>query len=146
MKLNWGTGIAIICTLFVLFFVVLVGWTFTEDVNLVADNYYEKEIAYQSEIDKIQNALDLPEQPTINIVGEMIEIRFPIILESTDFSGNIHLYRPSDNKNDILVPISLVEQKQFIPTAALIDGLWELKLEWKSNAVAYQQTKRLFIQ
>ena len=49
----------------------------TQDVSLVSDNYYEKSLAYQDEIDKQSRTKSLDEQVKINFTGEVINILFP---------------------------------------------------------------------
>ncbi len=54
----------------------------TQDVSLVSDNYYEKSLSYQDEIDKQSRTKSLDEQVKINFNGEVINILFPF-----DISG-----------------------------------------------------------
>ena len=59
MKISWGTGIA---ATYIIFVLATLGMTYammTKNVDLVSTNYYEKEIKYQEQIDKINNTSGL---------------------------------------------------------------------------------------
>ena len=59
MKLNWGTGIA---AFYLLFMVVLLSFVIKSrsyDHSLVTTNYYEQDLKYQQQYDKLANTLAL---------------------------------------------------------------------------------------
>ena len=63
MKINWGTGIVIAFGLFmsfILFFVFKVQSNSKYDNELVVEKYYQKEQGFEKEMEKEQNAHDLP--------------------------------------------------------------------------------------
>ena len=53
--MNWGWKIALVYTLFALMTLGFVVLGSMKKVNLVEKDYYEKEIKYQEQIDKIRN-------------------------------------------------------------------------------------------
>ncbi len=69
----------------------------TQDVSLVSDNYYEKSLEYQDEIDKQSRTKSLDEQVKINFNGEVITVLFPSDYLEKKISGEIYFYRPSDS-------------------------------------------------
>lgn len=50
MKINWGTGIVIGMIAFMSVIVYFVAQTFSLTPELVHDNYYDREVSYQSEV------------------------------------------------------------------------------------------------
>ena len=54
MKINWGTGIFIFYSLFVGALVFQLVKSFQYDNSLVVENYYEKDLNYQEQYNKIQ--------------------------------------------------------------------------------------------
>ncbi len=79
MKINWGTGIVIAFVLFIsfiLYFIIKASTQDKYDFDLVSDSYYEDELNYQTDIDKLNNAkvLDLDIRIKKNKKG--IEINF----------------------------------------------------------------------
>jgi hypothetical protein len=134
MKMNWGTGIAITYVVFVLATVAVVLFTTTIDVNLVTDDYYEKELAFQDEIDKVSRTNALPEKPVINLAGKNVYIKFPNSINFALVEGVIKFYRPSDNNLDFSIPVSLNEQgEQIVNSIRLIEGMWRVYVDWNFN-------------
>jgi hypothetical protein len=72
----------------------------TQDVDLVADKYYENSLQYQVEIDKQSRTKSLDEQVKINFNGEVINILFPSVYLDKNISGEIYFYRPSNPSLD----------------------------------------------
>jgi hypothetical protein len=134
MKMNWGTGIAITYVVFVLATVAVVLYTTTIDVNLVTDDYYEKELAFQDEIDKVSRTNALLEKPAINLAGKNVYIKFPNSINFALVEGVIKFYRPSDNNLDFSIPVSLNEQgEQIVNSIRLIEGMWRVYVDWNFN-------------
>lgn len=59
MKLSWGTGIAIFYSVFVIVLVFVVVKSTSIDNALVTDDYYKKDLEYQTQIDKQVNSQGL---------------------------------------------------------------------------------------
>ncbi len=113
-------------------------FSFNQDVNLVEDNYYEKEIKYQDQIERIDRANALPEKVKVKVTEHMIEFTFPSMFSPENLSGEIHLYRPSTEKADLLYDIKLNNQnKVYIPTDELASGMWKTKIHWKVDSLDY---------
>jgi len=91
-KISWGTGIAIGIIIFIVLSVTMTIIFMTQDVSLVSDNYYEKSLVYQDEIDKQSRTKSLNEEVRINFNGEMISILFPLDYVSESMNGEIYFY------------------------------------------------------
>src|SRR5690625_4056222 len=103
MKINWGTGLAIWLVIFIVFilqFVIRISVQDKYDNELVTENYYEKELVFQEQIDGITNAnknhIKLKSQRT----DKGFELIFPENLDASKIEGSLVLYRPSNNKLD----------------------------------------------
>jgi hypothetical protein len=144
-KFNWGTGILIGIIVFVVISITMTVIFMTQDVSLVSDNYYEKSLSYQDEIDKQSRTESLDEQVKINFNGEVINILFPSLYLGKDISGEIFFYRPSNPKLDFVLPLQLVEGKQIIPVERLEKGFWRLKLNWTMDGNKYYNERAIFI-
>ena len=55
MKFNWGTGIFISIIIFFIAIFIFLYIAFTNENDLVENDYYPQEIEYQNRIDKVQN-------------------------------------------------------------------------------------------
>ena len=62
MKFNWGHGIAAFIGFFFIAIFSFIFFTLQFETNLVEEDYYPKEIAYQEKIDKMHNTELLKEK------------------------------------------------------------------------------------
>ena len=58
MKLSWANSIILSFVLFMAFIGYLVHGTFQQNIDLVAEDYYQQEVAFQNVIDKSNNYKD----------------------------------------------------------------------------------------
>ncbi len=146
MKLNWGTGIFLTFVIFVAVTLAMVYVFMNQDVNLVTDDYYQKELEYQNHIETIKRTNKLPEKLEIKTNRNAIVIKFPTLFHQKSITGNIFFYRPSDRKRDMTFPIVLNDNnEQIISTSPLIKGLWKVQVEWKNNDSAYFNEKEIMV-
>ena len=118
----------------------------TQEVSLVSDNYYEKSLSYQNEIDKQIRTKSLNEQVKINFNEAVITISVPSNYLSKDISGEIFFYRPSNPKLDFALPLQLTEGSQTIPVERLEKGFWRIKLNWTMNGNGYYNERAITIE
>jgi hypothetical protein len=146
-KISWGTGIAIGIIVFVVISITMTVIFMTQDVSLVSNNYYEKSLSYQDEIDKQSRTKSLDEQVKINFNGEVINILFPSTYLDKNISGEIYFYRPSNSKLDFKLPLELNEEgNQLILTRNFEKGFWRIKLNWVMDGNAYYNERALTIE
>lgn len=133
MKINWGTGIFLFYSIFAACLFYQVYRSTQYDHSLVAENYYEKDLTYQSTFDKLENSMALKDGLTMNYFESwhMVELQFPKDLEG--IKGTVLFYRPSTKKKDVLLPIRLdCENKMDIFVRDLAFGKWRLEVDWQS--------------
>ncbi len=143
-KFNWGWGIFAFYSLFILATSAFVYFTTQQDEDLVTPNYYKKTLTYQNHIDKAQRALDLknPVRWKLDSQGHSILFEYP----STDVTGSIKFFRPSDAKQDRTVDIEPTpDGYQTISVKGLGAGLWKVEVDWSENGKEYYQEKRLIL-
>jgi len=145
-KISWGTGILIGIIVFVVISVSMTIIFMMQDVNLVSDNYYEKSLVYQEEIDKQSRTKTLNEQVKINFNGEVVRILIPSEYLEKEISGEIFFYRPSNPKLDFVLPIHLVDGNQIIPVKRLEKGFWRVKLNWMMDSNGYYNERAITIE
>lgn len=147
MKINWGTGIVIAFGLFmtfILFFVFKVQTNSKYDNELVVEDYYQQELKVQGNIEKTQNANALEEKVTISKSEEGITVQFPTEFDFQNIKGKVSLYRPSNQKLDFEIPISLSTTHLLIPKSNLVGGLWDITIEWEYNDVNYLNKESIY--
>ncbi|WP_375560073.1 FixH family protein [Bernardetia sp. OM2101] len=132
-KFNWGTGIFLFYSAFVIFMLSLVVMSMQQKIELVTENYYTKGVDFQSQINEQSNVAALVEKPTIKqLENGNVEIKFPNSdnSETSKIMGEISFFRPSDKDLDFTVPIQLEKTKNQIITQKIEQGLWKVKLSW----------------
>ena len=140
MKINWGTGIVlafIAFISFIMYFIITMNVSDKYDHDLVTEDYYKDELAYQNNIDKLNNAKVLEENITYKITKEGILIHFPENFDAKKITGNVFLYRPSNKHLDFDTAISLSKSNLLIPDIRLVDGRWNIKIDWQYNGKSY---------
>ncbi|MBT8394199.1 MAG: FixH family protein [Bacteroidia bacterium] len=140
MKINWGTSIVIAFILFIAFIMYFVISMMTNkklDHDLVTEQYYEQELLHQQEIDKENNAKKLIQNVNWKKTSEGILISFPKNIDYKNITGKVFLYRPSNKKLDSEIIISLSDYNLLIPKTRLLDGRWNIKVDWKYNGKSY---------
>ena len=146
-KISWGTGIVIGIIVFVVISVSMTVIFMTQDVDLVADKYYENSLHYQVEIDKQSRTKLLDEQVKINFNGEVINILFPSAYLDKNISGEIYFYRPSNPSLDFKLMLQMSKEgNQIIPIERLEKGFWRLKLDWTMDGNGYYNERAITIE
>jgi hypothetical protein len=147
MKINWGTGIVIAFGLFMAFilsFVYRVQSNQKYDNELVTKEYYKKEATVQIDIEKKQNANALKNLVVIKKVEEGITVEFPSDFDYSKIKGKVSLYRPSSQKLDFEINISLSSPYLLIPKSNLTGGLWDISVDWNYNETDYLNKETIY--
>nr|WP_315153264.1 FixH family protein [uncultured Flavobacterium sp.] len=148
LKLNWGSYIVIAFALFmtfILYFVVKVQSDSKYDNDLVVEEYYKHDIHYQEEMQRVQNAQDLPIKPQVSQLENEVTITFPANFDPKIITGNVALYRPSNKKLDFQVKLALTEPVLHIPKTNLVGGSWDINMEWQYKGKAYLTKETIYI-
>ena len=146
MKINWGTGIVLAFIgfiSFILFFVIRMNMDDRANHDLVSEEYYKKELAFQKDIDaeKLANALTF--QMQIKRAEEGLHILFPEDMDPSKISGTVSLYRPSNKHLDFDLPVSLSNSHLLIPDKRLLDGRWDISIRWSYEGKDYLVKKSM---
>jgi len=139
-KISWPTGIIISLAAFVIFilsFVYKVMFLPQYDHHLVSEDYYKDELNYQQEIDKLNEAAELKQNITYKKIDLGLLISFPSEFEASQIEGTIYFQRLSNNKIDFQLPINLETNDLLIPEEKLVEGRWNVKIEWSVNNNTY---------
>lgn len=146
MKFNWGTGIALVLFLFVAVMGSLVYYLYQNSINLVHEDYYPRELAHQSMIEKRNNAYELKERLTIKNENGWIEVKFPDVFNYDSLSGEIQLFRPSSGVKDVFILVRPdKEGLQRIPDGALDKGKYIVKVDWAHKGSFYYAEQEIYI-
>ena len=129
----WPFGIITAFVIFILGTVALIVISISSSTDLVAADYYEQEIRYQDQLDRLKRAQSLPVRATAVYDGarHAIKLSLPREHASDGTHGAIHLYRPSTAGLDQRWELKLdVSGSQTLNGADLHPGLWKVKVAW----------------
>ncbi len=139
--MDWGKGILLTIIVFVGFILTLVVISVRQDdIHLVTENYYEKELKYQDQIDRESSAAGLDREVLVfDSEAKSMVLDLPV-----GAKGNLKLFRPSDERLDqeLLLDI-LQEGKTTVPLEKLKSGYWKVQLTWTENGVDFYQEKKI---
>ena len=143
MKLNWGTKIAALYTSFVVFILFMVYLSFGQKFDLVTEDYYAQEIAYQNTIDSKERAERLKKRLSISIDKNQLKLSFP--QQTDDIKGKVLCFRPSDESKDFEEEILTKNGFFYIPLDKFIKGKYLLKVSWSSNNISYYEEQTIVL-
>lgn len=143
--MNWGKWIIVSFVLFALFISTLVTVCIRQDVSLVATDYYRDELAYQSQIERMNNAGKLLHKPVISIVQEkFIMIQFEQFDRVT--KGELTFFCPSNSQLDRKFAINSTKEKfQLLPLDQAPKGLYRAKLRWEMEGKEFYVEEVIYI-
>jgi hypothetical protein len=146
-RIGWGGGVWLIYGAFVVFILGCVAFASMQRFDLVAPDYYARQIDYQTQIDKTNRTAMLPRQPRVEYRDRRLSVIFPGIFDPVQTDGTVRLFRPSNSSWDRAVPIALDSLgQQIIPGDNLIGGLWKVKVDWQANGESYYFEQSIVIE
>lgn len=140
MKFNWGTGIVLAFVAFIsfiLYFVFVASSSPKADHDMVTEEYYRKELTYQADLDAAANLKAFGGQVDIRRTQGGLGIQFPEGMDPQQITGTMSLYRPSNKQLDFEAPIQISDTLLLIPESRLLDGRWDIRLEWIHQGTPY---------
>jgi nitrogen fixation protein FixH len=138
--MNWGNKVVLAFGVFMAIIITMVVVSMRQSIFLVAPDYYDQEIKYQSQIDKMQATSDSNASITIANNLDKIELEFSVIPEN----GEILFFRPSDATLDFTVAV-LNEKVQSISKSKFSKGFWKMKISWKADGKEFYTEKTVII-
>lgn len=146
MKINWGTGLVIGMLVFMTFIMIMVVTMITNkeyNHDMVTENYYEKDLAYQNEINALKNTNTLSNPLIIKKKENGLNIIFPQEFDNQKVKCKVEFYRPSNEILDFNIN-RVVENKIIsITHKNLVKGNWEVKISWQMNNKNYLYKKEI---
>jgi hypothetical protein len=107
--------------------------------DLVTSDYYEQEVRYQAQIEKISRTKEISVVATVDYDPgqKVITIKVPQH-HLPSLTGTIHLYRPSSAVLDQQLNLKPdPEGVQLVKAADLAPGLWKIKVNWSADGKGY---------
>ncbi len=138
MKMNWGSWIVVCFVLFAIGTLTLVYISISTSVDLVTDDYYEKELRYQDHIELVKSTNALEQTIELDYTTTSLVFKYPVIGSSDNYSGSVHFFRPSDKRGDFIREIKIDSAySQEFPNAIFAKGFWRAKISWNAGDRQY---------
>jgi hypothetical protein len=144
----WPYAIILTFVLFISGTVSLVVMACSQKADLVSPNYYEEELKFQGQLDRLQHAQQLAGPASVAYDGAQrrITISLPPQEIGHEVIGNIHLYRPSEAGLDRHLELRLDERGvQFVDAGSLVPGLWKVRVAWTVDKQDYLIDEKVVI-
>ncbi|MEM6641881.1 MAG: FixH family protein [Bacteroidota bacterium] len=139
--MNWGNKIALVFVCFASFIGYMVVRAFKEDFDLVAEDYYAREIQYESKLLKLANTQSKGKKVDISQTKDQVVLKF----SNATANGTIQFYHPSRKMFDKTYEIQLQNSMQLIPKSALVSGHYRINVSWEVGDQEYLQESKIFI-
>ena len=146
MKINWGYKIMLIYTVFILGILTMVFLSAKENRDLVSENYYAEEIAYQKLIDQSSKTAALSAPVELIVSANQLIIQLPKEFYGLKTDGEWTLYYAADKARDIAGNIQTENDKYSIALPTDARGHYLFKMHWKAGNKEYYFEKNIFLQ
>lgn len=143
----WPYAIIVTMVLFMGYIAMFVYKAMNQDVDLVSKDYYEQEIKYQDQIERVRRTQALGDvMLDYNADEQTILLQMPATYSDMSLKGNITLFRPSNDKLDTQIALQLGrDQSQLIEIADLESGLWKVRVNFSDSEQDYFTEKTIQI-
>jgi hypothetical protein len=140
--MNWGKGIVLGMSLFIVFILVLVIILMRQNVNLESADYYSKEINYEKELVAMRNAEAMDEKIKAISQEDHLVLQLP---QEGDFGKvTIKLIRPDNNTLD--KEYSFDDTRSFlIEKSELSKGAYKLEILYTFMGKECLQKETIYI-
>jgi hypothetical protein len=129
--MNWGKGITIVMIAFMGFIGSMVYWAFTKNADLIREDYYESELAYDATKKEKENYYALTDSIQIEKLENGVVFTFPKEVHNVK-GGKIQFYRPDQKKYDREFELKIDEQhKQALAYDNFREGYYDIYITWK---------------
>ena len=145
IKLNWGVGAFSLFGAFVLMMLSFVYITLQQNIDLVTEDYYEKEVDFDNLQREKANAIRLPEQVTWLIENDQFVITIPND-SSPSHRVSVVFYKTSDKSLDRKYEFKQTsDSKLHVPLQDLAQGMYQLQVRWTTEKSKYYHEEGISI-
>ena len=149
MRFTWGhAAIAIPVTIVVVFTTVLIRSMADEHkTELVTEDYYAKEMAFQEQIDQSKNAAELNSELLWASNRDYFTLSLAGDFSKENAEGTVYIYRSSDSSLDFEVTLELDSiGNQDFAFDKFKKGRYQVQISWTIDGTDCYLEKNIFIQ
>ena len=141
--MNFGHGITIALTAFMIFILTLVFSFMRQSVDLEYTDYYSRELVFNETKEATENALPFVEDIEIESLDGNLNIFFNENFPQFE-SAELHFYRAEDAKMDVHKSIPQGRLHQ-IPLEEFRNGKYELRMDWSMGEKQFAIRKTIWV-
>jgi len=141
--MNIGKWIIVSFVLFALFMAGLVTVCMRQDISLVSKNYYDEELQFQHQIERVHNASLLEKKPSVEVRGGTLTLAWNQNTPVTD--ATVNLFCPANAKMDRTFKLNGEQHTQSIALDDLGRGMYRVKLRWSMNNKEFFQEQVIIL-
>jgi nitrogen fixation protein FixH len=145
MKLNFGHKIAIVYVSFMLFMLSLLYFSLQMDHELVTDQYYVKEMAFQGKKDAWHNLQDAGFKVNLRMADQMVIVEFVDLPEGAVPVGEVALYKPDKASLDETHTLNLSGNNSMHITPRGQYGRYKVSVRFQLDGKDYYAEKELLL-
>ena len=124
-------------TVFALSTVGFVAFAMSRDVELVSDDYYAQALAHDGHMQAVANGDALGAAASLTLAAGQVRLGLPATMVP-GMHGTATLYRASDARADRTMALApAADGTIVIPTAGLVSGRWQLRVQWSAGGRDY---------
>jgi len=140
-KINWGKGLIIGMSIFMLFIISLAVAIFNQKADDYDHNYYEKGLDFDTDFKREQQVVTDGARPTIKVNAGILNLGF-----KKQTKGKLHFQRPSDQAMDkeLLFGTDAIGKSEVL-LKEFARGRWQLIIEWADQDKQYLYQQEIFV-
>lgn len=147
MQLHWGHKLGIAIAIFISAMLAMVFYAARQSNEMIDENYYQKELVYQSVIEAQKNLLRVSSN---NIVTQDMDEVIILLPEGTFAgfdSGAVALLRNDAERLDVRVNMEdNGSNRTVIPKSRLSAGMYRARIRWSSGGIPYYKEESVFVE
>lgn len=137
MNISWGWKITVLYSSFAVLMIGLVIASMRQNFDLVSDEYYKDEIAYQKVIDASKNEAQLEGTLAIHADKSTLVIDFPVDMKGKVLKGEVKFYSPVNAGWDKTFSINAPDNTMSIPLLDLQPTSYKIKISYMADGKEY---------
>jgi hypothetical protein len=144
----WPLGIVLTLSVFIVSTVGLIVMACSQRTDLVTPDYYEREIKFQGQIDRVERTQRAAGQASVayDPAAKCITVSLPANQAAREISGRIELYRPSAAGMDRSIKLAPdTNGVQRLDAAGLAPGLWKVRISWTVERQDYFLDEKVIV-
>ena len=137
-KFNWGWGIALFYSSFVVFMLFMVWQSTQMKTELVTADYYGQEVKYQQQLDKMKRSNILSQPLSWVVNNKSVQLNFPKDVKGKDVKAQILFYRPDNSLRDFNVTCNADSTGVCVVSSDKFKhGAYKMKVDWSAGKETY---------